>query len=136
MTERRIRILQRTSFSRHAKVLQGKLSPMQAAQLANQLGGREACLVGCTAGLLVGWLVGWTCCSNFAPFGNLSSRILRCIFLSFSLSLSLSLYLSLLYSISSSVFSPNFVPFFLICLLPYSRLAEDCRGSRAKKMAM
>lgn len=56
MMERRIRILQRTSFSRHAKVLQGKLSPMQAAQLANQLGGRKA---GWLHGWFVGWLVGW-----------------------------------------------------------------------------
>ncbi|KAL0122606.1 hypothetical protein PUN28_007363 [Cardiocondyla obscurior] len=56
MMERRIRILWRTSFSRHAKVLQGKLSPMQAAQLANQLGGREAVWL---AARLVCWLVGW-----------------------------------------------------------------------------
>lgn len=54
MMERRIRIL-RTSFSRHAKVVQGKLSPMQAAQLANQLGGREAVWL---AARLVCWLVG------------------------------------------------------------------------------
>lgn len=76
-------------------------------------------LSGWLHGWFVGWLVGWTCCSNFAPFGNLSSRIS----MPFSLSL---LHLSSLYSISSSVFlSSQFcVPFFLARLLPYSRFAE------------
>jgi len=99
MMERRIRILQ-TSFSRHVKVVQGKLSPMQAAQLANQLGARKAVwlaarLVCWLVGWLVGWLVRWTCCSNFAPFGNLSSRISMHLSLSLSLSLSICLRFTL-----------------------------------------
>jgi len=72
VTERRIRISQRTSSLRHVKVLLGKLSLVQAARLANQLGGREAVWF---AVRLVCWLARWTCCSNFAPFGNLSFRI-------------------------------------------------------------
>lgn len=79
---------------------------MQAARLANQLGGREAVWL---AARLVCWLARWTCCSNFVPFGNLSSPYLF-------LSLSFCLHPRSFFFISSSV-SPNFVLFSLACLL-------------------
>lgn len=131
MMEHRIRILQRTSFSRHAKVLQGKLSPYTVSESTRWQGG---CLVGYMAGLLVAWLGGLVVLTSLpSAISLLVSRFLSLSFFLFSSPLSLFVF-ALLYFFSSSFF--QFCSVFLTCLLSYSRLAEDRCDSRAKKMTM
>lgn len=134
MVERRIRISQQTSFSRHAKVLQGKLSLVQAAWLANQLGGRgrpSGWLAARLVGLLVGWHGGLVVLTSLSLRQSLFSYLGTPLSLSFSLSFFLFLSLSLsvsvpfvlaLLSISSSTSPPglafNSFSSFLVACLP------------------
>jgi len=150
----------RQRASRHVKVLRDKLSPVEAARLANQRGSRER-LAAWLAAWFVRWLAGTVdllfqlSCLRQSLFSYLLSYLRLSFSFSFSFTLSLSFYPSLHMSpsVSSSIFPflpparscshafhfsrfPSLsLPLFR-CLLPPARSAEDRRGSRAKKMAM